>query len=763
MGAVLPVVILSIFANYLPLSSHWRTALIHTAVTFAVLLVAITELLSALTLMTNWTLFISWLMVVIVNGFLVIRRREQIKQAILPIKPQIGVLDAAIGLIMVAIGAIALISPPNNWDSMTYHLPRIVMWAQNHAVAHFPTPDTRQLFSAPFVEFVQLHLFALSQGDIFLNLVQWSAMVVSAVTASTIAGQFGLGKTGQRFAAVLVVTLPIGIMQASNTKNDYMTGMWTLCLLFYTLNLLHSDEDEGQLWWILGMGACAGLAVLTKATGYVYVFPVLLWIGLVWLFQRRWHIFRVAAVVGVLILMINAGHFWRNYTLFGSPLSDSFQSNSVTTEELSLRVMFSVGIRNLLMNTYVPPYATTLRSTLYTVLEDLHAPLGLAVNDPRSTFPESTFEFPNLWEIQYENFAPKPLILHEDFAPNPLHLGAFFVAILLWVVLRRADGQQRTAGLFLVGVAQFVVFSAIVAWQPWGTRLQLPWFLFAGLFTSVVLAQRLPKLLLNSIAWGFIAAAMFWIVFGIPRSLIDYARPDDTTFTILDKSRDQMVFLSRPELYTSHVQITDYFRQSPECASIGLMMYGEWQYPLYRHLEAAVPGLRLQNVVTREDLTDIYTTTPYNDFEPCAVVAALHGQIGQIMFDDQIMYRVWKNNFFSVFASEGFSVDAYNNSIYSVQIYPQRADETFHVYSNCQQGQCQLIAVIDPDALSPQAGFVTRFSQNGDWYAEVTYIQTYQDGTHAYQTSVYDGAGQLIDDGFTLYLGENITSWGATQ
>jgi hypothetical protein len=47
---------------------------------------------------------------------------------------------------------------PNNWDSMTYHLARVVHWQQEQRVYHYATHIDRQIQLAPFAEFVIAHL-----------------------------------------------------------------------------------------------------------------------------------------------------------------------------------------------------------------------------------------------------------------------------------------------------------------------------------------------------------------------------------------------------------------------------------------------------------------------------------------------------------------------------------------------------------------------------------------------------------------------------
>ncbi len=54
-----------------------------------------------------------------------------------------------IGLLVVLalLATLAILAPPNNWDSMVYHMGRVVHWMQNRSVDHYPTSIDRQLYS----------------------------------------------------------------------------------------------------------------------------------------------------------------------------------------------------------------------------------------------------------------------------------------------------------------------------------------------------------------------------------------------------------------------------------------------------------------------------------------------------------------------------------------------------------------------------------------------------------------------------------------
>ena len=63
----------------------------------------------------------------------------------------------ALGAILATVLLIAVVAPPNNWESMAYRMTRVVMWMQQGSVAHFSTTDLNQLFHPPLSAWNILH------------------------------------------------------------------------------------------------------------------------------------------------------------------------------------------------------------------------------------------------------------------------------------------------------------------------------------------------------------------------------------------------------------------------------------------------------------------------------------------------------------------------------------------------------------------------------------------------------------------------------
>ena len=159
---------------------------------------------------------------------------------------------------------LALASPPNNFDSQTYHLPKIEHWVVQHDVQFFPTAIHRQVTLAPGAEYLLLHLRLLTGGDALYNLLQFGASVGCVLLASRIAGQLGGSARAQLLAGFVAGTTPMVALESTSTQTDLVVAAWVGCLATLVLDELRRRTRPVDL---LLIGTATGLITLTKATG----------------------------------------------------------------------------------------------------------------------------------------------------------------------------------------------------------------------------------------------------------------------------------------------------------------------------------------------------------------------------------------------------------------------------------------------------------------------------------------------------------------
>lgn len=208
-----------------------------------------------------------------------------------------------------------LLYPPVNYDSLTYHMPRVFFWMKHASVHNYPTAIGRQLFTGPMTEFLILQVQVLSMGsDRLANTVQWFAYIGAILAVHGIAQALGVGPKGRCLAALLAATTPMAILQASSTQSDLEMTFWCLLAVYYaSLYLRGHVKKPGLSAWAVCIGGAVGLSLLTKLNALAVIGPFAILVLARMIRRRAWRDLYVAAAwILTWVLLINAGFFVRN-------------------------------------------------------------------------------------------------------------------------------------------------------------------------------------------------------------------------------------------------------------------------------------------------------------------------------------------------------------------------------------------------------------------------------------------------------------------
>lgn len=504
-------------------------------------------------------------------------------------------LLGAASLILVVLGVIALISAPNTWDSMTYHLSRVVHWLQNGSVAHYPTHIVRQLISNPLAEYLLLHLQLLSGGDRFANLVQWSSLIGVLMGTSCIARSLGAGVTGQALSAIFALTIPMALLQANSTQNDLLAGYWLVSFVGLTLSALESPRTPV----VLAAAVSLGLALLTKATVYFFAFPFVVGLALLGAKRVGQRVVAPALLFVMIPLLLNGAFLQRNWALFGTPFGNSAMLPvTYGNDALSAKGLVSNILRNTALH-----LTTTSRewnASVGRLVLRLHTVLGMDINDPATTFLET-------------HFGLSGATRHEDYAGNTVHLFVALLASVGVVVIPGPARRQRVSYLAMLAGA-FLVFCLLLKWQPWNSRLHLPLFLmFSPLFGLA--CERVPRV-------GRVLAAAL-LLNALPWVLYNQCRPLLGPRSVLTSGREQQLFAN----FVNSAQMSrayggaQAFLKERQCGRIGLLAGNDgYEYPLWGLLDGSFAReVRIEHVLV-SNASSTAGIERLEGWEPCAIV-----------------------------------------------------------------------------------------------------------------------------------------------
>jgi 4-amino-4-deoxy-L-arabinose transferase-like glycosyltransferase len=507
---------------------------------------------------------------------------------------------------------LAMIAPPNNFDSMTYHLPRVMRWLHDGSVAPFATSNERQVYQSPGAEYLQLAAFAITSRYEAMNLVSWSCLVLCATTAALLAGRLGGDQLEQWLAACLAVTLPMAIFQSTNTKNDILVA-WFFCMALLAVLEMRTQGISLRLATMLGVSV--GWMLLTKGTAYTLAPAVAAWSVYAALNSkmgpRGLGKLGFAAAIAACFIM---PHWLMNNDVFGSPLGPEAQAYYPKGNRLAATA--ANVFRNLGSESITPLPA--VNGLIVSALERITAAFCVDIHDPSSIG----------WSGRF--FLYDKASLSEDHAGAPLHLVLFMCA-----AIAVALNGTRLAHEYLVVIATaFLVFCATVSWQQWICRLLLPLAVAAAPVTAVGLRfGAWPTWARNWSLVGLLVATSPFLMFNTARYLVGPA-------SVLTLPTIDAQFLTDPLGEAPFVRLVDQLKQR-NARHVGLLFDGnEWEFPLWRALggpdRVFFEHIGVTNATAR--LRPANATTP-----PLVITAADKYREPRAEWHDALYRKAWES------------------------------------------------------------------------------------------------------------------------
>jgi Dolichyl-phosphate-mannose-protein mannosyltransferase len=392
--------------------------------------------------------------------------------------PIVSVLAIAVAIALGYELFIAVATPPNNGDSLTYHLTRAAAWLRHGGLYRIPNGQPEENDFPPNAEIQILYTFAFLRRDTVAALTQWCAQLALIVGVYGCARRLGFGRPASMFAALLTPTLSLVALESMTTQNDLVVASYVVAGAYFVRS---NRSDE-----IVLFGLALGLALGTKVTAVIAI-PAL---GLIALVSLRRQLLVTAAAAGLLgFAVLGSYGYVGNVAATGRPTgARAGQPGANVLPRVTARGTVSTVARDLYHFIDLSGLDVDYRHLLPITgaarrgFDLLHIP----TNPPESTGYPFAFTLNQRANEDLSFFGPLGFLLV---------LPLMFAYAFGWLLGRTEPARGAFAlalPLYLLGVALGTKYGAQARWLITGVLLTLPlaasvyrWRLLAATITAV--------------------------------------------------------------------------------------------------------------------------------------------------------------------------------------------------------------------------------------------------------------------------------------
>ena len=466
------------------------------------------ELLSIFNVFSFNYLLISWLLI---NGIIIYLNKEKIKLNVFSIFSQkIGIpskerniLVFIFLIIILPLLLLAVFIPPNNWDSMAYHLPRVEHWIQNKNIYPYPTNIVRQVLTSPLSEYIIANFQILSSTDAFSNLVQFASLIFILFSGTLIFSVLKISLKGQLFLLLALLSIPMMLFQATTTQTDLLASFFFLSFILFGLLSLQSDDNFKINFIFLALSLTLG--ILTKYHIAIFTAPIVIYLLLDLIKKKNNNNIIFAILISILtIAVVLAPLFARNIYFFGSITGkDLFDENAtIVNSTISIQNMFSNNFKHIIDFISIP--INGYNNLLFSLNHTLHNVIGISENTPGNNWAGEPFTVNNH--------------LNEDTAGSIIH--AALIIFSLFLVFK---SKQRTKLLLLFAYffIAFSLYGLLFRYTPFDIRLLLPvLILMIIISTYIVYTIITNRHIINGMMFLFLIISIFPVYFNRAKPII---------------------------------------------------------------------------------------------------------------------------------------------------------------------------------------------------------------------------------------------------
>ena len=469
-------------------------------------------------------------------------------------------------------------TPPNEWDSMTGHLNRILYFLNQGTTEHFiGTNFNVDTYPKSFCS-IQVYPFLMSgYNEHFFKLPNYGSFWLICFGTYGILKQLGASYKSRLLGSLIVILSPNIIMQSILTDTDIVLGAYLVSIIYLILVF----KNTQRLVYIYFVGLAFGLALSHKIT-FVFSFLPLLIIYLFVIFSSSQYKilyklkhFIYAHLIGIIFFVAPTGYI-TNYLYYNHPIGPEVATRHQSVERAgSLPNLMVQGSRNVVRYTFDLLNFDGLRN--WTIVEEKQILLKSKLVKLDKYFNlglESTTDFtiiPFSFNRRFEFFNGSPIY------------GSIFILLILPAIFIYFRRPNFIKGIFLSAfILHFLILAYSAPYDPWKGRYMIssliyivPFFIYIGDYFFYQAPTRFFKLTFVFTITIISISALSTIGLNLRALPFDaYGRK-----SILKLNRMEALTVSRPDITLAY-QNFDKIVPSNAIVALGTIN-DDYEYPLW--------------------------------------------------------------------------------------------------------------------------------------------------------------------------------------
>jgi len=467
-------------------------------------------------------------------------------------------------------------------DALAYYLPRCTSWIQNGSIAHFITPDTRELIMPVNMEFLYTWFLLFTKSEKGIAVFSLIGFFGAVYVIYNLLKELNFSVTRRLWAVFVFSSFSLVLIEMITPCADLFIGALILAAVYLFIKACRYDDKTALFFSALAYALAAG----TKTTALIAAPSVLLIFALVSYTYKKNYILKFSLLF-ILNFAVFAGYnYILNFMQFSNPLS---------CPEQFLLNEFRGGFKG---------YITNLIKYCFAFLDMSGMPLDFSESFKVSALIEywQTLVFQLFGTVKTagaSNYFPPSFVFSSKIGMMTSALGAMglfaFLPSLIYAVKRTLKNRNSKTALLLGVLAasllfNILLFSRVMVFTSFNMRYI---FTFA-VIAAPVLAYSYP-VKKHKLCRIFLCAVMFIYLIGYT-----HHKPAAALITYLNVSKGRLIPF-KLQIADEEARVFEYFASKPR-ADIALIA-SRAKAPLFYIEKLKLYGFKLDKVLV-ENIED---------------------------------------------------------------------------------------------------------------------------------------------------------------